>query len=91
MWDEFVETCSVQRGGLALWNQRSSRELPAHYWHVFVRRATSAVIWVACLAFSWWLMHSDFESDQLLHSLMIASPLTFILAFALTLTYPCTD
>lgn len=86
VWDEFIETCSIQREGLALWNQRSRRELPAHYWRVFVRRATSAVIWVSSLAFSWWLCQYDFRDAQTVHAIAVAAPLVLILAFAITLT-----
>ena len=86
VWDEFIETCSPARRPRAV-EQRSRHEMPAHYWYVFVRRAISAVIWVASLAFAWWLMHAPFmRQSKSAHAIAIASPLTFILLFAVSLT-----
>ena len=90
---QFIETCAIQRGNLAVWNQRSRRELPAHYWRVFTRRAISACIWMVALVYAWWLMFSDLPSPNdrsrrssgvdLIHALSIALPLVLLLIFAI--------
>ena len=94
---QFIETCAIQRGNLAVWNQRSRRELPAHYWRVFTRRAISACIWMVALVYAWWLMFSDLPSPNdrnrrssgvdLIHALSIALPLVLLLVFAIALLF----
>ena len=94
---QFIETCAIQRGNLAVWNQRSRRELPAHYWRVFTRRAISACIWMVALVYAWWLMFSDLPSPNdrsrrssgvdLIHALSIALPLVLLLIFAIALLF----